>query len=133
MYQVTKGQFAAFVADRGYKTDAENRGYSYGWDGKQWGKVNGASWKKSGLDQTDDHPVVCVSHNDAVAFCRWLSKKTGKTVKLPTEAQWEYACRAGTTTAYQWGDDPNDGKGWCNAADETYKKTFADEVSYFSW
>ena len=61
---------------------------------------------KVGFDQTDDHPVVCVSWNDAAEFCKWLSHKEGKLYRLPTEAEWEYACRAGTTTRYACGDDP---------------------------
>ena len=133
IYHVTRGQFAAFVDDNGYKTDAEKEGGSDAWDGTKFDKVKGASWKKPGFDQTDEHPVVCVSHNDAVAFCEWLSKKTGKTVKLPTEAQWEYAARGGTTTAYQWGNDPDDGKDWCHAADRTTKRTFSDRYKYLSW
>ena len=59
-----------------------------------------------GFAQTDDHPVVNVTWNDAVAFCQWLGRKEGKTYRLPTEAQWEYACRAGTATRYSSGDDP---------------------------
>jgi len=132
VYEVTKGQFAAFVADSGYKTDAEKGGWAYALDGSKWGKVNGASWRKLGFDQTDHHPVVCVSYNDSVAFCRWLSKRTGKTVALPTESQWEYACRGGSKTAYPWGDDPDDGKGWANCADKTAKK----EINFkqtFGW
>ena len=61
-----------------------------------------------GFEQTDEHPVVNVSWNDALAFCRWLSKKEGKICRLPTEAEWEYACRAGSTTRYCFGDDASD-------------------------
>jgi formylglycine-generating enzyme required for sulfatase activity len=58
-----------------------------------------------GFEQTDEHPVVNVSWNDAKAFCDWLGGKEGKTYRLPSEAQWEYACRAGNTTRYCFGDE----------------------------
>jgi formylglycine-generating enzyme required for sulfatase activity len=138
---VTVDQFAAFVKDSGYKTDAEKAGWSAVFeirDGKpDFKKEDGASWRKPGFEQKGDHPVVQVSWNDAKAFCDWLSKKSGKTVRLPTEAEWEYACRAGTTTAYPWGDKADDGKGWANAGDQSlwkplHKSGIPDEF-FFSW
>ncbi|MGB2823714.1 MAG: SUMF1/EgtB/PvdO family nonheme iron enzyme, partial [Phycisphaerae bacterium] len=94
--------------------------------------IKGASWRNVGFDQTDDHPVICVSWTDAAEFCKWLGGKAGRTVRLPTEAQWEYACRAGSTTAWSWGDDPDAGKGHCNAADRTGKAKFRS-WGIFKW
>ena len=130
---VTRGQFAAFINDTGYKTDVEKGGSVVVWDGFNLNTVKGVTWNKPGFDQTDEHPVVCVSYNDAVAFCKWLSRKTGKAVTLPTEAQWEYAARAGTSTLYPWGENPDDGKGWCNGNDQAAKKKFSDKGEYFNW
>ncbi len=131
-YEVTKVQFAQFVSDSGYKTTAEKQGWSYAYKGDGWGKVDGASWRKPGFAQGDDHPVVCVSHDDASAFCRWLSRKHGARVRLPSEAQWEYAARAGSKTVYPWGDDPDEGKGWANAGDRTAKEKYSGWI-VFNW
>ena len=108
---VTRGQFRQFLADTGYKTDAEKNAKSgaCGWNPvkKTFTFQNeGYSWRKAGFEQTDEHPVINVSWNDAVAFCKWLSGKEGHSYRLPTEAEWEYACRAGTKTRYYNGDDP---------------------------
>jgi sulfatase modifying factor 1 len=129
-YHVTRGQFRQFVEDSGYKTDAEKGNFpgAYGWDAKKkWFDFNKAySWRNAGFEQTDEHPVVNVSRNDTVAFCEWLSKKEGKTYRLPTEAEWEYACRAGTTTRYHSGDDPETLATVANVADATAKAKFPD-------
>ena len=84
------------------------------------------SWRNAGFEQTDDHPVVNVSWNDAVAFCKWLSKREGRTYRLPTEAEWEFACRAGTDTRYYNGADPEKLAGIGNVADAAAKVRFPD-------
>ena len=109
-YEVTVGQFRRFVDAAGYKTEAERDGAG-GWGynpttGKCEGRNPKYNWRNPGFKQTDDHPVLNVTWNDAVAFCQWLSRKEGKTYRLPTEAEWEYAARAGTETRYSNGDDP---------------------------
>ena len=88
MHLVTVGQFRKFVEESKY--DA------------------GTSWQKAFHGQSEDHPVELVSWNDAEAFCEWLGRKEGKKYRLPTEAEWEYACRAGTQTKWSFGDDEND-------------------------
>ncbi|MFI5379164.1 MAG: formylglycine-generating enzyme family protein [Tepidisphaerales bacterium] len=137
---VTVDQFAAFVKDSQYLTDAEIGGGAIGHEivkGRFALKMlEDCSWRKPTFEQKGDHPVVLVSWNDAKAFCDWLSKRSGKTVGLPTEAQWEYACRAGTKTAYLWGDNPDDGKGWANVADQSFEKKLPNqelEWKSFRW
>jgi formylglycine-generating enzyme required for sulfatase activity len=127
-YHVTRGQFRQFVKDTGYRTDAEKgeKPGAFGWDQDREDLVRNAkySWRNAGFEQTDEHPVVNVSWNDAVAFCKWLSKKEGKTYRLPTEAEWEYACRAGATTRYYSGDDPETLAKVANVADAAIKTKF---------
>jgi serine/threonine-protein kinase len=105
-YLVTRGQFAAFVRATGYQTNAERNGKMWGRTPQgQWQEIPGNNWRTpAGFTQSDDHPAVCVTWNDAKGFCDWATKVTGRTVTLPTEAEWEYACRAGTTTRWSFGD-----------------------------
>jgi len=126
VHEVTVGQFRAFVSDSGYMTEATRDGEG-SWGITSTGKFERDAkynWKNPGFEQTDNHPVVDVSWRDAKAFCEWLSEKEKKTYRLPTEAEWEYACRAGTKTAYSFGDDPQDLLTTGNAADATARQTF---------
>ncbi len=121
--EVTVGQFRAFVRATGYQTDAERNGGALGCfpDEKNYvdrfRKAPEITWKTPGFTQSDAHPVVCVSWNDAQEFCGWLSKKERATYRLPSEAEWEYACRAARSTWYSWGESPDEAYRHANVAD----------------
>nr|WP_220810550.1 formylglycine-generating enzyme family protein [Noviherbaspirillum aridicola] len=118
-YEVTVGQFRRFLEASGYTPESEADGTGgYGYDAAYdaasssrgdafEGRNPKYSWRNPGFSQSDEHPVVNVTWNDAAALCKWLSETEGKTYRLPTEAEWEYAARAGTTTRYHSGDDPH--------------------------
>jgi formylglycine-generating enzyme required for sulfatase activity len=91
VHLVTVGQFRQFVQEAGYRPEG----------GDQWQNP----FKRADFKPADDHPVVSVTWNDAVAFCRWLSKKDGHTHRLPTDAEWEYCCRAGKQTPFHFGEN----------------------------
>jgi formylglycine-generating enzyme required for sulfatase activity len=137
VHTVTVGQFQSFVRDAGYQTEAEKDGQG-GWGyNEQTGKFEGRkqqySWKNPGWEQTNQHPVVNVTWNDAVAFCEWLSGKEGKKYRLPTEAEWEYSCRARTATRYYSGDDEDSLKEVANIADASFRRKCTEGTWAVTW
>ncbi len=131
--EVTRGSFATFVETTGYESDAERQGWSHGLDpAGRWRRIEGLSWRDPGFHQSDSHPVVCVSFDDAEAYCRWLSAREDRVYRLPTEAEWEYAHRAGTGASFAWGDDPFASAAFANAADESWRSRVPESVG-FPW
>jgi formylglycine-generating enzyme required for sulfatase activity len=133
-HEVTVGQFKAFVKDTNYRTEAERDGKGgRAFDGKEFVQKPEFTWKSLHIPQADDHPVVVVSWADAIAFCEWLSRKEGRTYRLPTEAEWEYACRAGAKTRFHPGDRDDDLKGAGNIADASLQAKWRDAFWAKAW
>lgn len=109
--EVTREQFELFVRETGYKTEAEDgKSGGFGWDGQKLVQRPEFSWRNLGFAQSPQDPVGCVTWFDAQKFCQWLSKRTGRNFALPSEAQWEFAARAGTPTP--WAVQPAEDHAW---------------------
>lgn len=122
--EVTVQEFRAFVDSTGYATSVERNFavegcYAHDASSGSWYRRNGVSWRSPGFVQTENDPVVCVSWLDAKAYVSWLNAETRRRFRLPTEAEWEYAARAGSDAPYPWGSEPSAGCRFANGADET--------------
>ncbi len=116
-YEVTVGEYRQFVQETGYQQESDCGPFE-----------NNRTWEAPGFPQTAQDPVVCVSYNDARAYLDWLNNRVdGSPYRLPTEAEWEYAARAGKRTAYFWGDSADEGCAFANGADLTAKTTWSGD------
>lgn len=118
-YEVTRGQFAAFVATGYSPADScwseKNGKYDF---------IKGRNWLDPDFEQSDNDPVVCVTAEDAEAYVKWLTKTTGQRYRLPSEAEWEYAARAGAETPFYWGEDVDDFCDYGNVTDKSAIRKF---------
>ena len=115
---VTVDQLAAFVDETGHDMGTA----CDVWQGGAWKMREGPTWRKPNFAQTGAHPAPCVSWDDAKAYLAWLSRKTGKTYRLPTKAEWEYAARGGARTRFHFGDSDKDYCRYGNGSDQAARK-----------
>src|SRR5262249_30337137 len=133
-HETTVGQFRRFVTETKYVTDIEKKGGGNAHDAKaEWKHRPGTNWLKPGFagpfELKDEHPVVHISHTDSRRFCHWLQQRTGLdglNFDLPTEAQWEWACRAGSAARYWWGPDEDTTGKVANVGDRRLKAVHPD-------
>jgi formylglycine-generating enzyme required for sulfatase activity len=126
-YATTVGQFREFVKATGYKTGDQCWKWTRPSHGDDYLTVAPGNWRTRAYAPSDYHPVMCVSWDDAQAYAAWLSKQTGRHFRLPSEAEWEYAARAGTSTRYPFGDDATQLCRFANVYDRTGAAAFRRE------
>lgn len=122
-YEVTRLEYAEFAQDTALEPDDD--GCQSHQDGV-WQLQAERSWREAGFPQGPKEPVVCVSRDDALAYASWLSDRIGANYRLPTESEWEYAARAGATTARPWGDDMEPACLWGNVGDRALLRSYSD-------
>ena len=130
--EITRAQYEVFVRD----TERADTGcFTYGFSSfRDENAIDpNASWRNPGFEQTPEHPAVCVSWRDAKDYAAWLARKTGRPYRLPSEAEWEYAARAGTTSIFFWGNDEELGCAYANGGDPTLLRVLPqlhEEIAY---
>ena len=122
VYEVMRGEYSRFVSATGYSS-ADS---CLTLEGGKVALRSGRDWRNPGFRQTDKHPAVCVSWEDAKAYVRWLSEKTGKAYRLLSESEWEYAARAGTRTPFHTG-------GTISTKQANYREIYTYEFERKGW
>ena len=120
--EITVAEFAFFAAVTQY--DPPQGCWYIDPESQQWQSDPGRSWQNPGFPQKENHPVTCINWIDAQAYAGWLRDKTGGLYRLPTEAEWEYATRANTTSSRYWGELDSEACEYGNAVDETARLTY---------
>ena len=143
VYEVTRGEFARFVFASGRSTgdscwtyeavDPRDRYVDKGWWFDEWAERYGRNWSNPGYGQTDGHPVVCVSWEDAKAYVGWLSRETDKEYRLLSEAEWEYAARGGTVTSRYWEEGEGGQCRHANGPDREVKDAYGKLYDFIGW
>lgn len=119
-YEITRAQFKIFAKESGYSPTLG----CWHFVGTEWLFDETRSWKDAKIGETDEYPVTCVNWHDANAYLAWLSYKTTKSYRLASEAEWEYVARAGTQTAFWFGDDPKNICHYVNLGDLDTQDSF---------
>jgi sulfatase modifying factor 1 len=122
-FDITRAEFATFVQETGYQTVKDCPGYATTLKAVPASELASVTWATPGFIQTDRDPVVCVNWQDVSAYLEWISSKTGHHYRLPTEAEWEFVARAGSSASQYWGDQNTNACRYANVADLDFLKT----------
>lgn len=135
-YEVTVGEFRQFINETGYVTDAEKNTSCIIWDGNRWIRST-SNWRYDARgklipENKFNFPVIHITYNDAIEYCKWLSNKTKKSFRLPTEAEWEFAASSRGKFTYGWGDEwPAGNKKYGNVSDVSAMEYRKKEEDWF--
>jgi len=124
-FEVTRGEFRVFVTATGHHSSG-----CFVWEGGEHRLLAARSWQSPGFAQDDRHPATCISWEDATAYARWLSKVSGRRYRLPSEAEWEYAARAGTTSHRYWGNTMREACRYSNGADASTRRVVPEAADW---
>ena len=122
VHEVTRGEWSRFESRTGYAPG----GSCWTYEGGEWKERAGRGWSNPGFSQSEGHPVVCVSWEDAGAYVEWLSAETGTEYRLLSESEWEYVARGGSSTSRFWGESESGQCSHANGGDRTLKSRYRD-------